>query len=122
MAVLGRGVDGWRDADSYPPILSRVIKIARFFVVEKVLWLDPAAMQIVVMWQQKQTAVLWALQSADDELEDLDEGYASGSTASSPAPLSMELEGFWSCPEFSHDRNRAVDYRPERPSRELLSE
>lgn len=44
MAVLGRGVDGWRDADSYPPILSRVIKIARFFVVEKALWLDPAAM------------------------------------------------------------------------------
>lgn len=122
MAVLGRGVDGWRDADSYPPILSRVIKIARFFVVEKALWLDPAAMQIVAMWQQKQTAVPWALQSADDELEDLDKGYASGSTASSPAPSSMELEGFRSCPEFSHDRNRAVDYRPERPSREPSSE
>lgn len=58
IAVLGRGVDGWRNADSYPPILSRVIKIARFFVVEKVLWLDPAAMQIMVMWQQKQIAVL----------------------------------------------------------------
>ncbi|KAH3277027.1 hypothetical protein KXV19_006590 [Aspergillus fumigatus] len=90
MAVLGRGVDGWRDADSYPPILSRVIKIARFFVVEKALWLDPTAMQIVAIWQQKQTAVPWALQSADDELEDLDEG--------------------------------AVDYRPERPSREPSSE
>lgn len=122
MAVLGRGVDGWRNTDSYPPILSRVIKIARFFVVEKALWLDPAAMQIVAMWQQKQTAVPWALQSTDDELEDLDEGYASGSTASSPAPSSIELKGFRSCPEFSHDRNRAVDYRPERPSREPSSE
>ncbi|KAH1303883.1 hypothetical protein KXX47_008497, partial [Aspergillus fumigatus] len=101
MAVLGCGVDGWRDADSYPPILSRVIKIARFFVMEKALWLDP---------------------STDDELKDLDEGYTSGSTASSPAPLSMELKGFQSCLEFSHDRNRAVDYRPERPLREPLSE
>ncbi|KAG2420420.1 hypothetical protein HFD88_000032 [Aspergillus terreus] len=97
-------------ARCYPPILSRVIKIARFFVVEKALWLDPAAMQI----------------SADDELKDLDEGYASGSTASSPAPSSIELDssegGFRLYPEFSHDRDRAVDYRPERPSREASSE
>ncbi|EAU31635.1 predicted protein [Aspergillus terreus NIH2624] len=51
MAVLGRGRDGWRDPKSYPPILSRVIKIARFFVVEKALWLDPAAMQTLLDWR-----------------------------------------------------------------------
>ncbi|KAL5366530.1 hypothetical protein BJX96DRAFT_180811, partial [Aspergillus floccosus] len=32
MAVLGRSEGGWRTADSYPPILSKVIKIARFFI------------------------------------------------------------------------------------------
>lgn len=44
MAVLGCSMDSWRDMDSYLPILLWVIKIARFFVVEKALWLDPAAM------------------------------------------------------------------------------
>ncbi|KAE8332500.1 hypothetical protein BDV39DRAFT_107535 [Aspergillus sergii] len=38
MAVLGRGESGWRDVKSYPPILSRVIKIARFMIVQNVLW------------------------------------------------------------------------------------
>ena len=47
MAVLGRGPEGWRDPESYPPILSRVLKLARFFVIEKALWLDPAALRIV---------------------------------------------------------------------------
>jgi hypothetical protein len=41
MAVLGQGEAGWRDPESYPPILSRVIKIARFMVVQKALWMDP---------------------------------------------------------------------------------
>ncbi|KAH2165416.1 hypothetical protein KXV74_005446 [Aspergillus fumigatus] len=106
MAVLGRGVDGWRDADSYPPILSRVIKIARFFVVEKVLWLDPAAMQIVVMWQQKQTAVLWALQSADDELEDLDEGTPVHPVRSSPIIPRSEMS------PVRPSRAQSQDYSP----------
>jgi hypothetical protein len=33
MAVQGWGEARWRDPDSYPPILSRVIKVARFMVV-----------------------------------------------------------------------------------------
>jgi hypothetical protein len=37
MAVLGQGETGWRDPESYPPILSWVIKIARFMVVQKAL-------------------------------------------------------------------------------------
>lgn len=41
MAVLGQGEAGWRDPESYPPILSRVIKVARFMVVQKALWMDP---------------------------------------------------------------------------------
>jgi hypothetical protein len=37
IAVLGRSEKGWRDADSYPLILSRVIKVARFLLVQKAL-------------------------------------------------------------------------------------
>ncbi|KAJ2518949.1 hypothetical protein H4217_003005 [Coemansia sp. RSA 1939] len=83
MAVLGCKVNGWHDPDSYPTILSRVIKIAHFFVVERALWLDPAARQIVGMWQMQLARVTWAVQSADDDLPDLDEDSASRMASSS---------------------------------------
>jgi hypothetical protein len=35
LAVLGVNERGWREADSYPPILSNVIKCARFMVIQK---------------------------------------------------------------------------------------
>ncbi|KAI9035075.1 uncharacterized protein KD926_004657 [Aspergillus affinis] len=54
-AVLDRSETGWHGADSYPPILSRVIKIARFVVVQKALWLDPMVISIIRMWQKEQT-------------------------------------------------------------------
>jgi hypothetical protein len=41
MAVLGRGEQGWRDPDSYPPTISCVLKVAWFLVVQKASWLDP---------------------------------------------------------------------------------
>lgn len=47
LAVLGRGRDRWRDAESYPPILSKMIKISRFMVLHKALRLDPNAEQIL---------------------------------------------------------------------------
>jgi hypothetical protein len=37
MAVLGQGETSWQDPESYPPILSQVIKIAWFIVVQKAL-------------------------------------------------------------------------------------
>jgi hypothetical protein len=37
LAVIGRGKTGWRTPESYPPILSKVIKVARFMVVNKAL-------------------------------------------------------------------------------------
>ncbi|CAG8195842.1 unnamed protein product [Penicillium olsonii] len=44
LAVLGLGASGWLTIDSYPPILSSVIKIARFMIVQKALQLHvPAA-------------------------------------------------------------------------------
>ena len=54
IAVVEYGKFGWRDPESYPPILSRVIKVARFMVVQQVLWLDPDILQIIKTWQQPQ--------------------------------------------------------------------
>ena len=54
MAVLGRREFGWRDPESYPPILSRVIKVAQFIIVQQTLWLDPNTVQIIETWQQPQ--------------------------------------------------------------------
>jgi hypothetical protein len=47
LAILGRGESGWRDTDSYPPILSKVVKISRFMVVHKAMRLDPKACDII---------------------------------------------------------------------------
>ncbi|KAA8651131.1 uncharacterized protein ATNIH1004_000009 [Aspergillus tanneri] len=35
------------------PILSRVIKVARFIIVQKALWLDPNPEEIIAVWQKK---------------------------------------------------------------------
>jgi hypothetical protein len=66
MAVLGQGETGWRDPESYPPILSRVIKITRFMVVQKALWMDPNPWQIIQTWEKKDRSAEWVLASADD--------------------------------------------------------
>jgi hypothetical protein len=38
--VLGVKEDGWKDAELYPPVLSSVIKISRFMVVQHALELS----------------------------------------------------------------------------------
>jgi hypothetical protein len=40
LAVLGVKEDGWKGPEQYPPILSAVIKVARFMVVPKALELS----------------------------------------------------------------------------------
>jgi len=35
IAVLGVDREGWRGIDRYPLVLSKLIKIARFFVIKK---------------------------------------------------------------------------------------
>ncbi|PKX88847.1 uncharacterized protein P174DRAFT_455125 [Aspergillus novofumigatus IBT 16806] len=77
MAVLGQGEAGWRDPESYPPILSCVIKVARFMVVQKALWMDLNPWQIIQTWIQKDQSAEWVLASADDQLGEIDEGYGS---------------------------------------------
>ena len=74
MAVLGCGEFGWRDPESYLPILLRMIKVARFMVVQQALWLDPDILQIIETWQQPQRCAEWALRSA---IPDIDSVYGS---------------------------------------------
>ncbi|KAE8155519.1 hypothetical protein BDV40DRAFT_306924, partial [Aspergillus tamarii] len=88
MAVLGRGEFGWRDPESYPPILSRVIKVARFMIVQQALWLDPNAVQIIETWQQPQRCAEWVLRSA---IPDIDSAYSSDSGDSDNEPDSVRL-------------------------------
>ena len=40
LAVLGVKEDGWKGPEQYPPILSAVIKVARFIVVQQALELS----------------------------------------------------------------------------------
>ncbi|KAE8410228.1 hypothetical protein BDV36DRAFT_302944 [Aspergillus pseudocaelatus] len=67
--VLGRGEFGWRDPESYPPILSRVIKI-------------------IETWQQPQRCAEWTLQST---IPDIDSAYGSDSGDSDKEPESVGL-------------------------------
>ncbi|KAH1736623.1 hypothetical protein KXV22_006732 [Aspergillus fumigatus] len=70
MAVLGQGEAGWRDPESYPPILSRVIK------------------QIIQTWVRKDQSAEWVLASADDQLGEINKGYSSDDPPSTPGPPS----------------------------------
>jgi hypothetical protein len=84
MAVQGWGEARWRDPSGYPPILSRVLKVARFMVVQKALWLDPHAREIIRMWtghrqpgsssRSRSSPIAWPLTSADDQLVDIHPG------------------------------------------------
>ncbi|KAL2816573.1 hypothetical protein BDW59DRAFT_166298 [Aspergillus cavernicola] len=79
MAVQGWGEASWRDLENYISLISHVVKLARFMVVQKALWLDPHAMHIIYMWhlqEQKQArstaaAISWPLASTDDQLGDI---------------------------------------------------
>ncbi|OGE47046.1 hypothetical protein PENARI_c072G04807 [Penicillium arizonense] len=57
--LLGRGEAGWRTAESYPPILSKLIKIARFMVVYKALKLDSTAEAMLYQLAEYQMAGDW---------------------------------------------------------------
>ncbi|RHZ43206.1 uncharacterized protein CDV56_100941 [Aspergillus thermomutatus] len=91
MAVLGQGETGWRDPESYPLILSQVIKIARFMVVQKALWMDPNPSEIIQIWGRKDASAEWVLSSADDSLGEINEGYdsnyATAVQSSPPSPI-----------------------------------
>lgn len=85
LAVLGRGERGWRDAESYPPILSKIIKIGRFMVVHKAMRLDPKACEMMQLLRDHRMAGDWVVESPMDDPEYIysgsqDNGYASESS------------------------------------------
>lgn len=63
LAVQGNGPGGWRTADTFPPILSKVIKIARFMVVHTALLLDPNAASIMQQMQDPRNVSDWQSES-----------------------------------------------------------
>lgn len=82
LAVLGRGEGGWRDAESYPPILSKIVKISRFMVVHKAMRLDPKAGEMMQLLRDHRMAGDWVVESPMDDPAYIysgsqDDGYAS---------------------------------------------
>ncbi|CAG8367290.1 unnamed protein product, partial [Penicillium salamii] len=84
LAVQGCGPAGWLNADSYPPILSRVIKVARFLLVHKAIRLDPQAGDILKILRKHRMASTWESDSPMD-----DEGYVFISTPGPSIPPSQ---------------------------------
>jgi hypothetical protein len=74
MAVFGVKEDGWKDAELYPPILSSVIKVTRFMVVQHALELS---------------------EPFDAEAFDDDSAYG-GSDGSTSPPVSVDQKAAWS--------------------------
>lgn len=99
LAVLGRSRTGWHTPDSFSPILSKIIKLARFMVLGQALWLDPHVEQIVQQFSGDRTSsdldLVSPLDDPEYHLSYDDEGYQSPSSpiipsspnSSTPAPL-----------------------------------
>lgn len=69
LAVLGCGDSGWRDAESYPPILSKIVKISRFMLIHKAMRLDPTACEMMQRLQDHRMAGDWVVESPMDDPE-----------------------------------------------------
>lgn len=84
MAVMGRSAEnrGWHSPDSYTPLLSKVIKVARFMVVYKALTLDDDAMALLEARMRP---------LSQEEEEDDDEGYEEPDRVGGSA---MEVDGY----------------------------
>lgn len=91
LAVLGFGKLGWLDAESYPQILSKVIKISRFMVLHKSLRLDPDSGRILEEMRSGEfgthTDLASALDSIPGYIFSRDEGFHSRTpTPEPPSP------------------------------------
>ncbi|CAG8059412.1 unnamed protein product, partial [Penicillium salamii] len=101
LALLGRSRTGWHTPDSFPPILSKIVKLARFMVLGQALWLDPYAEQIVQHFQgqhpREDSDLVSPLDDPEYRFAYEDEGYQSPASSmipsspnsSSPPPLAL---------------------------------
>lgn len=104
LAVLGRTRTGWHTPDSFPPILSKIVKVARFMVLGQALWLDPYAEQIVQHFQgqhpREDSDLVSPLDDPEYRFAYEDEGYQSPASSmipsspnsSSPPPLAFSQQ------------------------------
>lgn len=96
MAVLRQGDTSQQDPESYLLILSYVIKIAWFMIVQKALQIDPNPWQIIQTQAWKDQSTEWVLASANNQLGEIDEGYGSNDPLSTPGPLSSPPSSIYS--------------------------
>jgi hypothetical protein len=91
-AVLGCGQFGWATPENFPPRISSMIKITRFFVLHKALRLDPRSLEIRrgFAGQQDHRWFEGDMIEFDDAYtyEDPDEGYESAPGSPNPVPSS----------------------------------
>jgi hypothetical protein len=106
LAVLGvgdhEGGKPWKDAHSYPPILSKVIKMSRFMIVHKAFLLDPNGREILRA-ERGRLEGEWTVPSPMEDAEYRfgdDEGY-SGSPPTTPPPAAVGPPRWSSSPGFS---------------------
>ena len=66
MAVLSRRKSGWHDRKDYANLLSQVARVARFMLVQRALWQDPNARDIIRIWQNPDRLASHPLLSAID--------------------------------------------------------
>ncbi|KAJ5430833.1 hypothetical protein N7491_007849 [Penicillium cf. griseofulvum] len=67
LAVLGRTSYGWMDTDSYPPILSKILKIARFIVLYKAVRLDPYVDELIASFRGYSSKLVLSAETPFDE-------------------------------------------------------
>jgi hypothetical protein len=78
-------------------------------VVQKALWMDPDPWQIIQTWEKKDQSAKWVLASADNTLEDIDEGYNSDNTItpqSSPPTSSIHSDDLLPTVDMRQSRRR----------------
>lgn len=69
LAILGRTSHGWMDYQSFPPILSKLLKVARFMVVHLALLQDPYSDKILATFSgQSNPFYITALQTPFEQL------------------------------------------------------
>ena len=86
-AVLGYNESGWATAASFPPQISSILKIVRFFILQKALRLDPRSLEIrqgFVGRGGKRWMTGDMIELNNYTYEAMDEGYESAAPSSMP--------------------------------------
>ncbi|KAJ5443111.1 hypothetical protein N7445_004862 [Penicillium cf. griseofulvum] len=114
LAVLGRTSYGWMDTDSYPPILSKILKIARFIVLHKAVRLDPYVDELIASFRGHSSKLVLSAETPFDEPGYLLSGYDNLSRTISPQTPSLYGE---SDSEVEQDQAAPLQFTQEQHQR-----